>query len=30
VRQALDEYCQETGREWVNVAGTYGLGVMQC
>lgn len=29
VRQALDEYCEETGLEWVNIPGRFGLGVIQ-
>ena len=29
VRQALDEYCAETGLSWENLPGTYGLGVIR-
>jgi cephalosporin hydroxylase len=29
VRQALDEYCEETGLSWENIPGQYGLGVMK-
>jgi cephalosporin hydroxylase len=29
VRQALDEWCAEAGREWENLPGQYGLGVIR-
>jgi hypothetical protein len=29
VRQALDDYCAETGRTWEDLPGAYGLGVIR-
>ena len=29
VRQALDEYCAETGLSWENLPGMYGMGVIR-
>jgi hypothetical protein len=29
VAAALDEYCAEAGLSWVNLPGTYGLGIIR-